>query len=226
VSTRLLLVEDDLALAGSVRAYLEPFGFQTILEPRGDQAVESVARHAPQLVILDVMLPGLDGFAVCRELRREYRGPILLLTALSEDVDQVAGLEAGADDYLSKPVKPRVLLARIRAALRRGGAVATGTLTAGPIRIEPASRTAWCADRELELSTTEFELLAYLVRRAGTVVSREELYRELRGIEYDGLDRSMDLRISRLRTKLEDDHKAPRRLKSVRGAGYLLVASE
>ncbi len=222
---QLLLVEDDAKLARSIREYLEDNEHRVNVVARGDIAVEAICQQQPDLVILDIMLPGLDGLAVCRQVRPRYQGPILMLTARGEQLDEIIGLEVGADDYIAKPVAPRLLLARIRALLRRlylPSAALTRVDIAG-LAIDVSRRTVHLQGRELEVSSTEFDLLWYLATRAGETVTREELYRELRGVDYDGLDRSIDLRVSRLRTKLDDDPKRPRRIKAVRGVGYILV---
>ena len=230
---RILLVEDDERLSELVAEYLGEHGFEITQEFRGDTAVARILKDRPDLVILDLMLPGLDGLSVCRQIRPEYRGGVLMLTARGDEIDEVVGLELGADDYLAKPVKPRLLLARVQSILRRlarvaDGGAATGDdddlrVIVGDLVIDPGARTVTLAGENIPLTTAEFELLLYLAQRAGEVVSREEIYRELRGIEYDGLDRSMDLRVARVRKKLGEDAEDPRILKSVRGVGYLLA---
>ncbi len=222
---KLLLVEDDAELAALVREFLEGAGYQVTVEGRGDRAVEVVRAADPDLVILDVMLPGQSGIEVCRELRRGSQVAILMLTALGDDVDQIVGLEVGADDYLVKPLRPRLLLARVRALLRRTladprTAESGRALHTGALLIEFTARRVLVDGREVPLTTAEFDLLALLADRCGEVVSRDELYQELRGLPYDGVDRSIDLRVSRVRAKLGD---ASELLKSVRSVGYLLA---
>ena len=224
----ILLVEDDRRLASLTARYLEQNGFSVAVEARGDQAVARFARVNPRLVLLDILLPGLDGLSVCREIRKQFDGPILIFTARDTDIDQVIGLEAGADDYVCKPADPMVLLARTRALLRRseksGSAAAVRSdIVLGGLRISEASQEAWLDGEPVPLTTHEFELLALLARSPGRILSREEIYRSTRGIEYDGLDRSIDGRISRLRKKLKDDADAPTRIKTVWGKGYLLA---
>jgi two-component system response regulator RstA len=181
----------------------------------------------PDLVILDIMLPGMDGLTVCRNARLTYHGPIIMLTARGEDLDEVVGLEVGADDYMKKPASPRVLLARIRTLLRRVNAPpAEGPakrLELGPLVIDSASRSVTISGREVDLTTAEFDLLRLLAENAGEPISRDRIYQDLRGIDHDGLDRSIDLRVSRLRTKLGDE--GPGLIKSVRGVGYQLVVA-
>lgn len=229
---RVLLVEDDLRLAGLIKEYLEASDdLEVTLEPRGDRAVERILEELPDLVILDIMLPGLDGLSVCKRVRERYPGPILMLSALSDEVDEVVGLELGADDYVAKPASPRLVLARVRTLLRRVGGEpgtamgpATGpVLELGPLMVDPGRRSVRLADTEIDLTTAEFDLLWLLARHAGEPLDREAIYRELRGIEWDGLDRSIDLRILRLRKKLGEDARHPQFIKSVRGVGYLLA---
>ena len=232
-SPRILLVEDDPKLASLVQEYLQQSGLQVEVEPRGDRAPARILGDPrPDLVILDLMLPGLDGLSVCKAVRPEFRGAILMLTAKGDEVDEVVGLELGADDYLAKPVSPRLLLARVNTLLRRAapppsspsaGEESPEQVEVGPLSEDRARRVATLDGQSLDLTTAEFDLLWYLCRRAGEVLSRERIYSELRGIEYDGLDRSIDLRVARLRRKLGDDGKQPRLIKSIRGTGYLLV---
>lgn len=227
MSTRILLVEDDDRLAELTAEYLRRNDLEVIIEGRGDVAETRILQEQPDLVILDVMLPGKDGFEVCRAVRPHYRGVILMLTARDEDFDQILGLEMGADDYIAKPVQPRLLLARIKALLRRfpvgaeTGQPNTEEQVFGQFRISQATRTASLAGETIDLTTAEFDLLWLLACHAGNVLSRDDLLQELRGIGFDGLDRSIDARISRLRKKLNDDPENPTRIKTVRGKGYL-----
>lgn len=227
MNTRILLVEDDQRLADLTAEYLTKNDLQVSIESRGDTAETRILAEQPDLVILDVMLPGKDGFEVCRAVRQQYRGVILMLTARDEDFDQIFGLEMGADDYIAKPVQPRVLLARIKALLRRlptaGDAPNSGgeKMTFGQFNISQSTRTATLNSQMIDLTTAEFDLLWLLASHAGNVLSRDDLLLELRGIGFDGLDRSIDARISRLRRKLNDDPENPTRIKTVRGKGYL-----
>ncbi|WP_300667982.1 response regulator [Desulfoluna sp.] len=228
----ILLVEDDLPLAGLIRDYLIQNGFGVEVVSAGDEAVSVIIESRPDLVILDLMLPGLDGLSVCREVRPHYPGPILMLTAREDDMDQVAGLEMGADDYVKKPVEPRVLLARIRALLRRTdvsvsnseGHASTRDLRFGALDINFATRSVTFHEKEVNLSTTEFDTLWVLASQSGEVLSRDALSHEVKGREYDGFDRSIDICISRLRRKLEENPEKPERIKTVWGSGYLFVA--
>jgi len=232
MKTRILLVEDDDRLANLTAEYLRKNDFEVTIEGRGDTAESRILNDDPELVILDVMLPGKDGFEVCRAVREKYNGVILMLTARDEDLDQILGLELGADDYIAKPVPPRLLLARIKALLRRAPSAANqeeenvnlddaAELAFGSFRISQATRSAHLGKDVIDLTTAEFDLLWLLARHAGSILSRDDLLQQLRGIGFDGLDRSIDARISRLRRKLGDDPENPTRIKTVRSKGYL-----
>jgi two-component system response regulator RstA len=224
---RVLLVEDSARLAASIRDYLERHSFEVFIEGDGLAVAERFERLKPDLVILDLMLPGKDGLTLCRELRRFDRVPILILTAKGENIDQVLGLEMGADDYVVKPVEPRVLLARVEALLRRVRSVPAeareAKLTAGRLSIDCARRSATIDDKGVELTTGDFDILWLLASRQGSVVTRDEILRVVRGIDYDGLDRSIDARICRLRRKLQDAGGAESMIKTVRLRGYLFA---
>jgi two-component system, OmpR family, response regulator RstA len=227
-SGTIVLVEDDVGLAELVAERLTGEGYQVLREVDGRRACEVIRRTQPDIVILDLMLPGMDGFQVCRQVRPAYGGPILILTARDDDLDQILGLELGADDYVTKPVKPRVLLARVRALLRRAQpAVRTPNeptrIELGALQVDASRREVLLKDRQVGVTTVEFDLLWHLALRAGQVVSRQELYQAIYHYDYDGLDRSIDVYVSRLRQKLEDDPVAPQFIKTVRGAGYLMV---
>jgi two-component system, OmpR family, response regulator len=222
----ILLVEDDLRLADLVSRYLESQGFRMSIVSRGDQVAELVQRDNPDLVILDLGLPGEDGLSICKRLRPAYTSPILILTARDSDFDHVLGLELGADDYVIKPVEPRVLLARIGALLRRSRfpAVTAGkTLTFGGLLINLVSRVVKWDGKTVTLSRNEFDLLVHLANHAGEIQSREVLFKSLYNRDYDGLDRMLDIRVSRLRKKLGDDAENPERIKTIWGQGYLFV---
>lgn len=228
MKTRILLVEDDERLAELTAEYLRKNDFEVSIEPRGDIAESRILKEDPELVILDVMLPGKDGFEICRNVRDRYKGVILMLTARDEDLDQILGLELGADDYIAKPAQPRLLLAHIKALLRRspGAAVENNNeeveqLSFGNLHISQATRSTYLGEEVIDLTTAEFDLLWLLARHAGSILSRDDLLQQLRGIGFDGLDRSIDARISRLRRKLGDDPDNPTRIKTVRGKGYL-----
>jgi DNA-binding response OmpR family regulator len=229
---RILLVEDDRRLGKLISSYLAKQGFEVSIERRGDAAPARIVQEMPDLVILDLLLPGLNGLIVCQRVRSEYNGPILMLTALEDDMDQVAGLEMGADDYVKKPVEPRVLLARIRALFRRFDKITPvgcsmpmdrSELVFGSLTINHSSHSVVLDNQEVVVTTNEFNLLWLLASNAGRIMDRGTIYHELRGIDYDGLDRSVDLTISHLRKKLEDDVDCPKRIKTVWGQGYLFA---
>lgn len=224
----IMIVEDDERLADLTGEYLQANGMQVTVISDGDEAIRRIRADQPDLVVLDLMLPGSDGLTVCREVRSAYRKPILMLTARTDDMDQVLGLEMGADDYVPKPVKPRVLLARIRALLRR---VETDNerdhspsrLEFGALVIDNSAREVSLAGESVDLTSAEYDLLWLLASNAGSVLSRETIFEKLRGIQYDGQDRSIDVRISRIRPKVGDDPENPKRIKTVRSKGYLFV---
>ncbi len=225
----ILLVEDDERLASLTRTYLEQNNLSVAVEHRGDTAIAQFEKLQPRMVILDVMLPGIDGIEVCKQLRQRFAGPVLMLTAKGNDIDQVIGLETGADDYVVKPADPMVLLARVRALLRRahdqaekGQASQAQVVQLGCLNVDASNQTVALNGQVVEFSTQEFALLWELSCSAGTILSRDELFKRIRGIEYDGLDRSIDVRISKIRKKLGDDPQNPQKIKTVWGKGYLL----
>ncbi|MDU8361168.1 response regulator [Pseudomonas syringae group sp. J309-1] len=230
--TRIMLVEDDAALSELIASYLQRFEYNVAVINRGDRALESMHRLNPDLVILDLMLPGLDGLHVCRQLRDEKPGlPILMLTARDQSDDQILGLETGADDYVAKPCEPRVLLARIRTLLRRSTPAVTPLensqqIVLGQLLIDQTERQVQWRKQDVELSSGEYNLLLVLARHVGEVLSRDQLIQQLRGIEFNGVDRSVDVAISKLRRKFEDSPGEPRKIKTVWGKGYLLSRSE
>jgi len=224
---KILLVEDDRQLSDLVTDFLTSEGYHVKQEFRGDTVAKRVDLFKPDLIILDIMLPGKDGFAVCRDIRPSFSGPILMLTAKGTDFDQVLGLEIGADDYVIKPVEPRVLLARVTALLRRGNlpnqSQEVGEVAHGELHINRASRKVTLKDENVDLTSQEFDLLWLLASKAGEVQNRDYIYKAVVGREYDGLDRSVDVRVSRLRKKLFDDTETPFRIKTIWGQGYLFV---
>ena len=222
----ILLVEDDTSLAEWIFDYLTAHGYRVSHINRGDQALDAIQKLQPDLLILDVMLPYKNGFDICKESRLFYSNPILMLTACAEEADEILGLELGANDYVSKPVKPRLLLARVKALLRRDtieAPVAT-TLLFGQLKIMEGTKAVFLNGEPVSITSNEFEVLWLLASQAGKVISREELVTQLRGIEYDGLDRSIDIRISRLRKKLHDNTAQPFRIKTIWAKGYLFAA--
>lgn len=224
--SRILLVEDEPVLGGMVSDYLREHGFEVAIESRGDTAVDRILAEPPDAVILDINLPGCDGFEVCRRVRDQYIGPIVMLTARASEVDEVLGFECGADDYLSKPVRPKALLARLRVHLKKhpvAEEAAAGPIRIGKLMVDPARRAVQLGDQEIEISSAEFDVLLLLAQSAGKPLSRADIFQSIHGIRFDGLDRSIDLRISRLRKKLGDDPLHPKLIKSIRGTGYLLA---
>lgn len=224
---RVLIVEDDERLAMLTQDYLRRNGLDVAIETDGTRAISRIISEQPDLVVLDVMLPGSDGLTVCREVRPHYQNPILMLTARTEDMDQVLGLEMGADDYVAKPAQPRVLLARIRALLRRSETAplvdSPQRLEFGDLVIDNGGRSVMLNDELVDFTSAEYDLLWLLASNSGRILSREDIFERLRGIEYDGQDRSIDVRISRIRPKIGDDPENPKRIKTVRSKGYLFV---
>jgi DNA-binding response OmpR family regulator len=222
----IFLVEDDLRLSDLVSRYLESNGFQVTIANLDGRVVDQVQQSLPDLVILDLGLPGEDGLSICKQLRPTYPNPILILTARNNDIDHVLGLELGADDYVIKPVEPRVLLARIRALLRRSSTQAAPDQKIwkfGRLTINTLARSVNVGGEAIALSSTEFDLLAFMAAHAGEIQSRESLFRHLYRREYDGADRILDVRISHLRKKLGDDSEGSERIKTIWGQGYLFV---
>lgn len=223
---RVMLVEDDMRLAQLVTEYLNSYEFTVDLVTRGDQALDSFKALSPDIVVLDLMLPGLDGMVVCRQLRDVSDVPILILTAREDSYDEVSGLEQGADDFVNKPVQPRVLLARLRALLRRShgkGEPENQSMIFGQLEIAVSDRRVLWRGQPCVLSNTEYKLLLVLAESAGRVLSRDALLKKMRGIEFDGLDRSIDNCISKLRRKFDDTDSE--KIKTVWGEGYLFSPS-
>lgn len=221
----ILVVEDDAALSEWISDYLIDNGYEVTVANRGDVAVELIEADMPDLVLLDIMLPKKDGFEVCKEVRQFYPSPILMMTACSEESDEILGLELGADDYINKPVKPRILLARINALLRRTNDEHSQQIKIfGDLRIDAQTKSVTLKGDNVAISTNEFEVLWLLASQAGTVVSRTDLVSKLRGIEYNGFDRSIDIRVSRIRKKLHDDPQTPQKIKTIWGKGYLFAS--
>ena len=219
-----LLVEDDARLASLTVQYLERQGMSVVTATDGDSGLDLALRHRFDVVLLDVMLPGLDGIQVCQRLRQRSDVPVIMLTARGEEADRVLGLELGADDYLPKPFSPRELLARIRALVRRArgraGPSVGRSVAVGGLHLDPGGRKATVDGVDVDLTGYEFDLLVALAGRAGRVLSREQLMELARGSIDDAFDRSVDVHVSRLRQKLGDDPRAPRFIKTVRGVGY------
>lgn len=221
-----LYVEDDDRLARMTSRYLESHGVRVTWASEGRAALSEVLRERPDVVLLDVMLPGMSGLELCKEIRQRLDTPVIMVTALTEENDRVVGLEGGADDYLTKPFSSRELLARIRAQVRRAtGNVGpkTETIEVGGLRLEPKTMRVWLDGAELALTSYEFSLLRALAERAGQVLTREKLVDLVRGSAEEAFDRSVDVHVSHLRQKLGDDPRHPRILKTIRGVGYMLA---
>jgi two-component system response regulator RegX3 len=226
----ILMVEDEESITVPLSEALAREGFDTEVAGTAAAALELAGRIAPDLVLLDVMLPDGSGYDVCRELRRESRVPIIMLTARGEETDRVVGLELGADDYIVKPFSAREVAARIRAVLRRAGergpAPQDGPLAVGELRLDPGRRSATLAGAELELTRKEFELLELLMREAGSVITRERLIDEVWDMNWFGSTKTLDVHVSGLRRKLGDDPASPRYLHTVRGVGFRFSGAE
>jgi DNA-binding response OmpR family regulator len=218
----ILVVDDEARIVKLVRDYLERAGFDVLGAFDGEMALMLARREQPDLIILDLMLPGVDGLDVCRRLRRESGVPIIMLTARVEEADRIVGLELGADDYVSKPFSPGELVARVRATLRRAsGEVGPPTvLRASDVELDTASLTASIAGDPVDLTPTEFQLLATLVRQPGRIFSREQLLEAVHGVAFEGYDRSVDSHIKNLRRKIEPDPRKPRYIQTIYGVGY------
>jgi len=221
----ILIIEDEPRIARVARDYLEKHGYRTLIAADGPTGLAAARRESPDLVLLDLLLPGMDGREVCRWLRAESAVPIIMLTALAEESDQIVGLELGADDYITKPFSPNVLVARVRAALRRarGEPIGEGPVRVGDLLIDPTAHTVTQDGRPVHLTPNEFKLLAVLARHAGQTLSREQLLDELHGAALGGIDRSVDSHIKNLRRKLERDPERPPLIETVYGVGYRLV---
>lgn len=223
---KLLLIEDDQRLASLIREYLTTYEFDVVIVDRGDLALEAFKTIKPDIIILDLMLPGLDGVVVCRQISDISNVPILILTAREDEFDEVSCLEHGADDYVNKPVQPRILLARLRALLRRSQTKSivethhpTENIHFGELVILEKTHQVLWRQESIELGNAEYKLLLTLAKSAGEVLSRDELLKKIRGIEFDGLDRSVDNNISRLRRRFDDEQAE--KIKTIWGEGYL-----
>ncbi|HEY7549308.1 MAG TPA: response regulator transcription factor [Hyphomicrobiaceae bacterium] len=227
MTDRILLIEDDARLAEMVRDYLGGAGFRVARAASGGSGLAMHSREAFDAIVLDLMLPDMDGLEVCRQIRARAATPILMLTARGDAMDRVVGLEMGADDYLPKPFEPRELLARLKAILRRGAAPRTAdVLRFGRLEIDRGAREVRLQDEVRPLTSYQFELLVALAEHAGRVMSREVLMDLLRAEPLEAFDRSIDVHISRIRAAIEDDAKKPRRVITVRGAGYVFAKAQ
>jgi two-component system, OmpR family, response regulator CpxR len=227
---RVLVIDDDVGLCELVAEYLGPEGYEVEAIHNGERGIDRALSNEHSLVVLDVMLPGMNGFDVLRRIRAESRVPVLMLTARGDDVDRIVGLEIGADDYLPKPFNPRELVARIRAVLRRtqpaeSPAAIRETLVVGDIEMDSNTRGVRCAGEPVELTGVEYDLLERLLRSAGQIAKREELVKEVLGRELSPFDRSIDMHVSNLRKKLGHQVNGIERIKTIRGVGYIYAAS-
>jgi len=232
--SKIVFVEDDQDVGELIAAYLGRHGMDVIVESRGDRAEAVINAIQPALVMLDIMLPGKDGMTLCRDLRASWSGPIVLLTSLDSDMNHILALEMGANDYILKTTPPAVLMARLRLHLRQAGngnssdeiaPTRSGhkALRFGTLVIDPINRQVTLSDENIPLSTADFDLLWELATHAGQILNRDALLKNLRGVSYDGLDRSIDVAISRLRKKLNDSATEPYRIKTIRNKGYLFA---
>jgi len=223
----ILIIDDDQKLNQLLEQYLEDFGFDAISAIHPREGMKKLEKASPDLIILDVMLPDMNGFEVCKTIRKKSRVPIIMLTARGELMDKVVGLELGADDYLPKPFEPRELVARIQSILRRTGKTSTDEIIqSGKLTIDLKRQAAKLDGILLPLTTHEFTALSLMVRNPGKVMDRDTILQELRGIDCDAFNRSVDITMSRLRQKLNDDPKMPSFIKTVWGAGYVFIGGE
>jgi DNA-binding response OmpR family regulator len=225
VAQTILIVDDEARIVKLVRDYLERAGFDVIAARDGETALTLAHVEQPDLIVLDLMLPGVDGLDICRRLRQESGVPIIMLTARVEEADRIVGLELGADDYVTKPFSPRELVARVRATLRRAkGQMGPATiLRAGDVELDTASLTAVVAGQAVDLTSTEFQLLATLIRQPGRIFSREQLLEAVHGVAFEGYDRSVDSHVKNIRRKIEPDPRRPRYIQTVYGVGYRFI---
>ncbi|MEH6450496.1 MAG: response regulator transcription factor [Oleispira sp.] len=219
----ILLVEDDLRIAKLVMRYLVSEGFNVVHVEEGNKAVDEIIHRNPDLVILDMMLPGKDGIEVCQAVRSRFNNPILMLTAHDDDLNHVLALNSGIDDYLTKPIKPEILLARINALLRRTAAVMSERLTVQDLQIDNAKRSVSRDGNLIELTDSDFELLKVFVSHVGIVINRDQIFSQVLDIDFNGSDRSIDMRVSKLRKKLGDTKMPYRYIKTIRNRGYVFM---
>jgi DNA-binding response OmpR family regulator len=226
-SKKILVVDDDVKTVELVKLYLDRDGYQVLTAYDGVEALRLAREGLPDLIVLDLMLPDIDGLEVCRTLRRESEVPVIMLTARTTDQDKLAGLELGADDYVTKPFSPKELAARVRAVLRRlPGQRGPEEIKSGKLSMNFATHEAWFSGRRLNLTSVEFKLLGILAREPGRVFSRVSLIQEALGYDFEGFDRTVDVHILNLRRKLEPDPSHPRYIKTVYGVGYKFVGGE
>lgn len=223
----ILIIDDDKKLNQLLVTFLGEFGFNVLTATRPTIGLKMLKKEAPDLVILDIMLPEMDGFQVCKTIRETHSVPIIMLTARGDTTDKIVGLELGADDYLPKPFEPRELVARIHSVIRRtSGMGESRPISFGPLKIDYTRRSAHLNNDLLDLTTNEFTALALLVKNAGRVLDRDQILQELRGMDSEAFNRSVDITMSRLRQKLKDDPKKPVFIKTIWGAGYVFIGKD
>lgn len=231
MGSRVLIIEDDDKIRKLLREYLEGNGFDVMTLSHGNNALDFINTESPDIVILDIMLPGKDGLEVLKEIRQHSSIPVIMLTAKGEDADRIVGLELGADDYLPKPFNPRELLARMKAVMRRSFQdrnteavpVEDYLIRAGGIVLNKAKQTVLLGDEEIELSSTEYKILEVLMSKPNVILNRDQIMSYARGRDFMAFDRSIDVHISKLRSKLENDPRSPKRIKTIWGSGYMFV---
>lgn len=224
MKTNVLVIDDDLKLNSLLKDYLSRFDFSVQTASHPKKGLSSIKNTPPDIIILDIMLPDTDGLELCRIIRKSWDIPIIMLTARGEVTDRIVGLELGADDYLAKPFEPRELVARIQSVLRRGAAAEQKEiLTSGDVVIHMDKQNAVRKGKNLDLTNAEFEMLAFFIKNKGKVLKRERILDELRGINWESFDRSIDVLVSRLRQKLEDDSHNPKYIKTIWGSGYKYI---
>lgn len=229
MNKKVLVIDDDIKLNDLLKEYLSKFGFSVRTAAHPDDGLKMLKKEEPDIIILDVMLPGMDGFEVCKEIRKSWSIPILMLTARGDVTDRIVGLEIGADDYLPKPFEPRELVARMQTIIRRSSGVGRQDKNIqqfGALTIDFDKHSALINNKSVELTTAEYEILALFVKKAGKVLNRDQILDHIRGIEWEAFNRSVDVLISRIRQKLGDDPKNPHYIKTVWGTGYMFIGDE
>jgi DNA-binding response OmpR family regulator len=225
---KLLIIDDDEKMNGLLHNYLSGFAYEVVSCTHPSSGLQKIRTYLPDLIILDVMLPDMDGFAVCREIRKDYAVPIIMLTARGDVTDRIVGLELGADDYLPKPFEPRELVARIQTILRRVSNQynPTTSLRFEHLEIIPETQTVILDGEAIDLTTMEFQLLYLIAEKRGRIITRDQIMDSLRGIDWSAIDRSVDVAVSRLRQKLKDNPKTPQFIKTIWGTGYMFIGHE
>ena len=225
---KILIIDDDEKMNGLLQNYLVGFGYDVLSCTHPTLGLQKIKQYVPDLIILDIMLPDMDGFAVCREVRKEHSIPIIMLTARGDVTDRIVGLELGADDYLPKPFEPRELVARIQTIMRRVSNQYNSSISIkfDHLEIIPEKQLVIVDGETVDITTMEFQLLNLLIERRGRIITRDQIMDNLRGIDWSAFDRSVDVAVSRLRQKLKDDPKTPRFIKTIWGTGYMFIGYE